>query len=137
MNMLNMLLIEGNMVDDPFIQDKQNAKPLVAFCIAHKRYHRNKKGEVEEDLSFFDCEAWGELARSVMNAGRKGKTVRISGRIKQQKWIARDENTGKTRHRQKVIIIVHEIEFKSNNPDTFKNNASASYSDDYNEDINI
>ncbi|MCL2192881.1 MAG: single-stranded DNA-binding protein [Treponema sp.] len=106
MNNLNSTLIEGNMVRDPLYRTTPNGRPVCKFSLASNRYRKQESG-FEEEVSFFDIEAWATLAESCNNQGRKGRGVRVVGRLKQDRWT---DTEGK--NRSKVFIIAEHIEFR-------------------------
>ena len=52
------------------------------------------------EVSYFDVEAWGNLAKSCKNQLVKGSGVRIVGRLKQDRWNNED---GKAMSRVKIV----------------------------------
>jgi single-strand DNA-binding protein len=111
MNNLNSILIEGNLVRDVETRTTSKGTSVSVFSIASNRYYKLDNA-LEKEVSFFDVESWGKLADRVSEIGRKGRGVRVVGRIKQDRWQDRD---GKTQ--SKVSIVAEHVEFR---PD-FKN----------------
>ena len=106
MNNLNSILIEGNLVRDPVFRSTAKGTPLCTFSLASNRYYKNNSG-YEQEVSFFDVEAWSKLAESCNELGRKGRGVRVVGRLKQDRW---NDSEGKSH--SKVNIIAEHIEFR-------------------------
>ena len=106
MNNLNSILIEGNLVRDPLFRTTPKGTPLCTFSLACNRYHKQDSG-VEQEVSFFDIETWSKLAENCYSLGRKGRGVRVIGRLKQDRWV---DTEGKTRSR--VTIVGEHAEFK-------------------------
>ena len=115
MNNLNSILIEGNLVRDPLHRVTPKGTSLCTFSLACNRYHKNDSG-LEQEVSFFEIESWARLADSCYNHGRKGRGVRVIGRLKQDRWV---DTEGKPRSR--VTIVAEHVEFK---PDFKKNEKS-------------
>ena len=116
MNNLNSILVEGNLVRDPEFKTTPKGTAVCKISIASNRYFKQDSG-MEREVSFFDVESWGKLAENVNNLGKKGRGVRVVGRLKQERW----QNTeGKAMSR--VIIVAEHIEFK---PDFRKDGAEA------------
>jgi single-strand DNA-binding protein len=111
MNNLNSILIEGNMVRDPTFRSTAKGTPLCTFTLASNRYYKRDTG-FENEVNFFDVEAWSKLAENCNAQGRKGRGVRIVGRLKQDRW---SDAEGKTH--SKIGIVAEHVEFR---PD-FKN----------------
>ena len=117
MNNLNSILIEGNMVRDPLFRSTQKGTSVCNFTIASNRFYRQDTN-LEKEVGFFDVEAWGKLADACASHGRKGRGVRVVGRLKQDRWTGND---GKNHNR--VAIVAEHVEYR---PDFKKANESAS-----------
>ena len=107
MNALNSLVVEGTLVRDAEVSD---VKPMLSFSIEVKRYFRDSSGKIETETNVFDVEAWGEFV-SLKNILKAGRTVRIVGRLKQNRWTDSD---GKAH--SAVVIIAENIDV----PDVIK-----------------
>jgi single-strand DNA-binding protein len=107
MNNLNSVLIEGNMVRDPLIRSTPKGTPVCNFSIASNRYFR-QDSNLEKETSFFEIEAWGKLADACGSQGRKGRGVRVVGRLKQDRWTGND---GKGHN--KVAIVAEHVEYRA------------------------
>jgi single-strand DNA-binding protein len=106
MNNINSILIEGNLVRDPMFRSTAKGTPLCTFSLASNRYYKHDSG-TEKEVSFFDVEAWSKLAENCRENGRKGRGVRVVGRLKQDRW---NDAEGKTH--SKVSIIAEHVEFR-------------------------
>ena len=107
MNNLNSVLLEGNMVRDPLIRSTQRGSTVCNFTIASNRYFR-QDSNLEKEVGYFDVEAWGKLADTCSSLGRKGRGVRVVGRLKQDRWTGND---GKSH--TKVAIVAEHVEYRS------------------------
>jgi single-strand DNA-binding protein len=106
MNNLNSILIEGNMVRDPQYRTTPKGTPVCNFSLASNRFFRQDNG-YEKEVSFFDVETWAKLADTCNNLGKKGRGVRVVGRLKQDRWTGND---GKPRSR--ISIVAEHVEFR-------------------------
>lgn len=107
MNNLNSVLIEGNMVRDPLIRSTPKGTQVCNFSIASNRYYR-QDSNLERETGFFDVEAWGRLADTCGSRGRKGRGVRVVGRLRQDRWTGAD---GKNHN--KVAIVAEHVEYRT------------------------
>ena len=107
MNNLNSVLIEGNMVRDPLIRSTAKGTQVCNFSIASNRYYR-QDSNFEKETGFFEVEAWGKLANTCSIQGRKGRGVRVVGRLKQDRWTGVD---GKSHN--KIAIVAEHVEYRS------------------------
>jgi single-strand DNA-binding protein len=107
MNNLNSILIEGNLVRDPKFTTTPKGTPLCTFPIASVRYFKGSGDKLEKEVSFFDIETWAKLAQHCENLGHKGRSVRVVGRLRQDRWNGSD---GKSHAR--IVIIAEHVEFR-------------------------
>jgi single-strand DNA-binding protein len=106
MNSLNSILIEGNIVRDPTFKSTPKGTPLCTFSVASNRFIKQDDG-VEKEVSFFDVETWARLAESCGSLGKKGRGVRVVGRLKQDRW-----TDGDGKPRTHVKIVAEHVEFR-------------------------
>jgi single-strand DNA-binding protein len=106
MNNLNSILLEGNLVRDPLLRSTPKGTSVCTFTLASNRFFRQDSG-MEREVGFFDVETWAKLADHCYNQGRKGRGVRVVGRLKQDRWNSAD---GKTHSR--VTIVAEHVEFR-------------------------
>jgi len=106
MNNLNSILIEGNMVRDPSLRTTPKGTSVCNFSLASNRFFKQDSG-LEKEVSFFEVETWAKLAEACSNIGKKGRGVRVVGRLKQDRWTGND---GKPHSR--ITIVAEHVEFR-------------------------
>lgn len=106
MNSLNSILIEGNLVRDPESKTLPSGNQVCSFAVASDRFYKQNDA-LEKEVSYFDVEAWSRLGQSCVDNLKKGRGVRVVGRLKQDRWVDGD---GKTK--SKVKIVAEHVEFK-------------------------
>ncbi len=102
---LNSVLIEGNLTQDPESRKLETGTELCKFALAYNRSYK-VKDQVHEEVSFFQVEVWGDRAVPCLQYLRKGKKVRVIGRLKQERW-----ETAEAAHRERTVIIAEHVEF--------------------------
>ncbi len=107
MNQLNSLIIEGNIVRVPEIKETAKNTKLAIFSMAVNRYYKKADGSFEQEVSYFDVEAWGGLVDTIEKKAAKGIGCRVVGRLKQNRWKGSD---GKMQ--SKVSIVAEHIELR-------------------------
>ena len=105
MNNLNSILIEGNLVRDPELSYTTKGTALCKFAVASNRSYKQDQ-EIQKEVSFFDITTWNRLAEVCGEYLKKGRGVRVVGRLKQDRWTDPD---GKPHSR--VFIIAEHVEF--------------------------
>ncbi len=106
MNSLNSILIEGNLVKDPESKPTPSGSQVCSFAVASNRFYKQNEA-LEKEVSYFDVETWSRLAQSCAENLKKGRGVRVVGRLKQDRWT---DTEGKIR--SKVKIVAEHVEFK-------------------------
>jgi len=106
MNNLNSILIEGNLVKDPLLRSTQKGTQICTMRLASNRYYKQDTG-FEKEVSFFDVETWSRLAETCYAKGKKGRGVRVVGRLKEDRW---NDSDGKKRSR--IAIVAEHVEFR-------------------------
>lgn len=106
MNSLNSILLEGNLVKDPESKTLAAGAQVCNFTVASDRFYHQNDG-MEKEVSYFDVEAWAKLGLACSQNLKKGRGVRVVGRLKQDRWT---DSEGKTKSR--VMIVAEHVEFK-------------------------
>lgn len=104
---LNSIILEGNLVADPVAKTTPNGTSIASFSIASNRTYFVKEKEVDTEVSYFDIEAWSKLADSCNETLKKGRSVRVVGRLKQDRWTDAD-----WKNHSRVKIVAEHVEFK-------------------------
>lgn len=107
MNNLNSIILEGNLVRDALLTEPAPGFKKCAFSIGVNRFFKNRKNEDVNEASFFDVEAYGKMAEYCGEKAKKGRGVRVVGRLKQDTW--KDES-GKNASR--IFVVAEHIEYK-------------------------
>ncbi len=103
----NKVTLLGNLTRDPELRTTPNGRSVCSFSLAVNRTWNNQQGEKQEDVSFFDCTAWGKAGEIINQYVQKGQALLISGRLNQRTW----EQDGQKR--SKVDVIVEDFNFIS------------------------
>ena len=106
MNNLNSILIEGNLVKDPELSYTSKGTAVCKFTVACNRSWKQDE-EYQKEVSFFDVSAWTRLAEVCGEYLKKGRGVRVVGRLRQDRWT---DPEGKAHSR--VEIVAEHVEFK-------------------------
>ena len=105
-NMLNSILIEGNVVKQAEMTKAADGSVKTTFQISSTRL--NKVGEeIFRETSFIDIETTGKLAESCYANCNEKRGVRIVGRVKQDRWV-----DGEGNNLSRVKVVAEHVEFK-------------------------
>lgn len=103
----NKVVLLGNLTRDPELRTTPSGQSVCSFALAVNRTWNNQQGERQEDVSFFDCTAWGKAGEIINQYTQKGQALLVSGRLNQSTW----EQDGQKR--SKVDIVVEDFNFIS------------------------
>ena len=78
------------------------------FSVACNRFFKQEE-EMQKEVSYFDVSTWARLAEVCVEYLKKGRGVRVVGRLRQDRWT---DPEGKLRSR--IEIVAEHVEFKPN-----------------------
>ena len=106
MNQLNSLILEGNLESSVKYSEGDSGIGQASFTISVRRFYKGKDGDSAEEVSYFNVEAYGNMA-NFMRKAREHQGLRVVGRLKQSVW---EDDEGDTRSR--VFVVAEHIELK-------------------------
>lgn len=106
MNNLNTVLMEGTLIRDPERSNQVTGSSQCRLSLANNRYYNGKNEKWVHDASFFTVWVFGPVAESCLTYLRKGRGIRVVGRLKQFRY------TSAGFSREKVAILAEHIEFQ-------------------------
>ncbi len=98
----NIVVLAGFLSRDPETRYTPKGTCVVNLGLAVNRTWRNDAGEKQEEVSFFDCVAFGKTAETIGQYFKKGGAILVQGRLKQESW--EDKQSGQKRYAVKVIV---------------------------------
>jgi single-strand DNA-binding protein len=85
----NSITLVGNLTRDPEIRFTATGRAVTSFGIAvGRRYQVN--GEWQEQTSYFNVTAWGQLGENAAATFTKGTRVVVTGRLEQREYTSRE-----------------------------------------------
>lgn len=101
---INTVLIGGHLTRDPQVRflnaGTSHSNAVANFAIAINRRFKGSDGQMKEEVTFVEVEAWGRTAELVGQYCTKGRAVFVEGRLKLDQWQDKD---GQNRQRLKVV----------------------------------
>lgn len=104
----NRVIMIGNLTRDPELRYTPTSSAVANFGIAVNRVYKNKQGEKQEEVNFFNVVAWTRTAELCAEYLHKGSPVMIEGRLASRSW--EDKDGGK---RNTVEIVAENVQFLS------------------------
>jgi single-strand DNA-binding protein len=108
MNNLNSVLIEGDLMRDPELSYTREGAAVCTFTVASQRCYKQDE-KFEKEVSCFDVTTQSRLAEICGEYLKKGRGVRIVGRLKQ---VLGPQGEDGLHVPAKVIIVAEHVEFK-------------------------
>ncbi len=103
---VNKVFLMGNLTRDVQLKHTANNTAIANFGLAVNRRYRNSNGEMQEEATFVDCEAWARTAETMSKYLSKGRPVFVEGRLRLNEWQDRDGNK-----RSKLLVVVDNFQF--------------------------
>lgn len=103
---VNKVMIAGNLTRDPQVRFLANEQAVANFGLAVNRRFKGSDGQMKDEVTFVDVEAWGRTAELVGQYLVKGRSCFIEGRLKLDSW---DDKDGQKR--QKLKVVADNVQF--------------------------
>jgi single-strand DNA-binding protein len=100
----NTITLVGNLTRDPELRYTTGGRGVASFGLAvNRRYQVNN--EWQEQTSFFNVVAWGQLGENAAATLTKGSRAIVFGRLEQRSWETQDGEK-----RSVVEVVADELE---------------------------
>lgn len=103
---LNHLVMSGNLTRDPETRMVGPERTVTAFTIAHNMRYKTQDGELREEVTFIDCEAWGRQGELAAQYLTKGALTVVEGGLRQDNWTDKEGQK-----RSKLKLRVERVHF--------------------------
>jgi single-strand DNA-binding protein len=94
------VILMGNLARDPEVRTTAGGKSVGSFSIAVNNRYKKEDGTEVEEVSFFDCVAWGRTGEVIKEYLVKGNPIFVEGRLKQETW----EKDGVKHYAVRVVV---------------------------------
>ena len=99
----NTITLVGNLTRDPELRFTTGGRGVASFGIAvGRRYQVN--GEWQEQTSYFNITAWGQLGENAAATLAKGSRVIVTGRLEQREYTTREGDK-----RTEIEVVADEL----------------------------
>src|SRR5262245_35129878 len=94
----NKVILIGNLTRDPELRYTPKGVAIAKIGLAINRNWRDaNSGELKEEVTFVDVDAFGKQAETLSNYMKKGRPIMIEGRLRLDTW--EDKQTNQKRSR--------------------------------------
>jgi single-strand DNA-binding protein len=98
----NKVILLGNLTRDPELRYTPKGQAVARLGLAVNRSYKTDSGEVREEVTFIDIDAWGKQAELIHQYLHKGNPLFIEGRLKLDQWD--DKTTGQKVSKLRVVM---------------------------------
>ena len=98
----NKVILMGNLTRDPEVRYTSGGTAIAKLGLAVNRRWKNQEGQMQEETTFVDVDAFGRQAETIGQYLKKGRPVMVEGRLKLDQWD--DKQTGQKRSKLGVVL---------------------------------
>lgn len=98
--MKNLVILIGNLGDDPTVRYTQSGAPVASFRVATTERWKGQDGQMQEQTEWHNIVAWKRLAEICGEYLTKGSRVYIEGKLQTRKW---EDQDGNARYTTEVV----------------------------------
>jgi len=98
----NKVILAGNLTRDPELRYTPKGTAVARLGIACNRKWKSETGELKEEVTFVDVDAFGKQAETIGQYLKKGRPILIEGRLKLDQW--EDKQSGQKKSKLGVVL---------------------------------
>lgn len=93
--MLNHIILNGRLTDNPVLRMTQTQTPVASFTVACERDY-TPQGGGKREVDFIDVVVWRDRANFVDKYFTKGSAITVEGRLQMRDWTDNNGNKRRT-----------------------------------------
>jgi len=98
----NKVILAGNLTRDPELRYTPKGTAIARLGIACNRKWKSETGEMKEEVTFVDVDAFGKTAETIGQYLKKGRPILIEGRLRYDSW--EDKQTKQKKNKLGVVM---------------------------------
>jgi single-strand DNA-binding protein len=103
----NKVILAGNLTRDPELRYTPKGTAVARIGLAINRKWKSETGEMKEDVTFVDVDAFGKTAETIGQYLKKGRPILIEGRLRYETW----EDKQTKQKRSKLGVVMETFQF--------------------------
>jgi single-strand DNA-binding protein len=103
----NKVILAGNLTRDPELRYTPKGTAVARLGIAINRKWKSETGEMKEDVTFVDVDAFGKTAETIGQYLKKGRPILIEGRLRYETW----EDKQTKQKKSKLGVVMETFQF--------------------------
>lgn len=106
MSSINKVFISGRLAADPARSEIRPGLVACRLSIVTEHKIRNKEGVEQKEVCFIDSTVWNKMAEECVKNFKKGSSITLEGRLKQEKWVDKKTGLERTKHAIAIETII-------------------------------
>jgi single-strand DNA-binding protein len=98
----NKVILAGNLTRDPELRYTPKGMAIARIGMAINRKWKSETGEMKEEVTFVDVDAFGKTAETIGQYLKKGRPILIEGRLRYETWD--DKQSGQKKSKLGVVL---------------------------------
>jgi single-strand DNA-binding protein len=98
----NKVILVGNLTRDPELRYTPKGTAIARLGVACNRKWKSETGEMKEEVTFVDVDAFGRTAETIGQYLKKGRPILIEGRLRYDTW--EDKQSGQKKSKLGVVL---------------------------------
>jgi single-strand DNA-binding protein len=107
----NKVILMGNLTRDPELRYTPKGMAIAKIGLAVNRRWKSESGEMKEEVTFVDVDAFGKTAETIAQYLKKGRPLLMEGRLKLDTWEDKQTNQKKS----KLAVVLETFTFVDSN----------------------
>lgn len=103
----NKVILAGNLTRDPEMRYTPKGTAVAKFGLAVNRKWKAETGELKEEVTFVDIEAWSSQAETIGKYLKKGRPILLEGRLRYDSWDDKQTN----QKRSRLVVVLDSFQF--------------------------
>jgi single-strand DNA-binding protein len=103
----NKVILAGNLTRDPELRYTPKGTAVARLGIAINRKWKSETGELKEEVTFVDVDAFGKTAETIGQYLKKGRPILIEGRLRYETW----EDKQTKQKKSKLGVVMENFQF--------------------------
>jgi single-strand DNA-binding protein len=103
----NKVILAGNLTRDPELRYTPKGTAVARLGIACNRKWKSETGELKEEVTFVDVDAFGKTAETIAQYLKKGRPILMEGRLRYETWEDKQTNQKKS----KLGVVLENFQF--------------------------
>jgi single-strand DNA-binding protein len=107
----NRVILMGNLTRDPELRYTPKGTAIARLGLAVNRRWKSETGEMKEEVTFVDVDAFGKTAETIAQYMKKGRPILMEGRLRYETWDDKQTN----QKRSKLGVVLESFSFVDSN----------------------